>query len=369
MIHEINPTWGLGKTFHWEFDGKIAKECLHFGIGSMISTFLDTGLKMAITYLAIAWLPDYATVFGAIAVTSIVVANISLNIPITPIVSEAFNNGKIDLTEFYIGHGLKYCGVFAAMFSSTIFAIAPLFLSRAGSSYALAAIYLPYMAVVQILAAFTSFLENASTGCNRPYYRFYYYLIEDLTYIGLMYVFIQIFHLLWIGYLLAQISSLIVKNIFGWTLFSKKIMHPYISVMQTIILPLIAGLAQYGVLVALNVTTFAAIALILTPVPTISIYMLIGFTVTPLLIFWPVYTILGGWDPVGLDIMNEATEISEMSKPIVKLFNYITQHLAKKSPFYNKFRIHFRSAQFELDELRVMMGRKPKESLHVRDIP
>ena len=184
-----------------------------------------------------------------------------------------------------------------------------------------------------------------------------------------MYVFIQIFHLLWIGYLLAQISSLIVKNIFGWTLFSKKIMHPYISVMQTIILPLIAGLAQYGVLVALNVTTFAAIASILTPVPTISIYMLIGFTVTPLLIFWPVYTILGSWDPVGLDIMNEATEVSEISKPIVKLFNYITQHLAKKSPFYNKFRIHFRSAQFELDELRVMMGRKPKESLHVRDIP
>ena len=67
--------------------------------------------------------------------------------------------------------------------------------------------------------------------------------------------------------------------------------------------------------------------------------------------------------------MNEATEVSEISKRIVKLFNYITQHLAKKFPFYNKFRIHFRSAQFELDGLQSMMGRKPKESLHVRDIP
>ena len=170
-------------------------------------------------------MPDYATVFGAIAVTSIVVANISLNIPITPIVSEAFNNGKIDLTEFYIGHGLKYCGVFAAMFSSTIFAIAPLFLSRAGSSYALAAIYLPYMAVVQILAAFTSFLENASTGCNRPYYRFYYYLIEDLTYIGLMYVFIQIFHLLWIGTCLPKYKLDCKEYFWVDSIFKEKIMH------------------------------------------------------------------------------------------------------------------------------------------------
>ena len=37
--------------------GRSLKRCLHFGIGSMISTFLDTGLKMAITYLAIAGCP------------------------------------------------------------------------------------------------------------------------------------------------------------------------------------------------------------------------------------------------------------------------------------------------------------------------
>ncbi len=65
--------------------------------------------------------------------------------------------------------------------------------------------------------------------------------------------------------------------------------------------------------------------------------------------------------------MEEATEISDLSKPIARQFNKITQKLARKSPFYNHFRIHFRSAQFELDELRVMMGREPKHSLHVFD--
>ena len=99
--------------------------------------------------------------------------------------------------------------------------------------------------------------------------------------------------------------------------------------MQTIILPLIAGLVDGRCTWALNVTTFAAIASILTPVPTISIYMLIGFTVTPLLIFWPVYTILGGWDPVGLDIMNEATEVSESPNQLLSLLIILPSTLPK----------------------------------------
>lgn len=367
LLQKINPEWTLKKTFKIEFNAQILRECLLFGARSMVSTFLDTGLKMAITFLAITWLPDYATIYGIFTILLNLVTLISIDIPITPIVSEAYNNKKFDLTEYYLGHGLKYCGLFASQFCSALLAIAPMFLVLTGP-YALSVIYLPYIAINRVFYAFGIFLDNSCTACNHPFYRFYNYLFENGSRIILMYIFIIILNFGWYGYLYAEMGSYIIKNAGGWLLFRVKIMNPYMSAMQTIILPFVAGIINYLVLSGLIFVLQTPLNLVFGAVIAIGIFVVIGFLVTPLFVFWPVYTLLGGWDPVGLDILEEATEISDISKPIAKLFNKVVQKLARKSPFYNKFRIHFRSAQFQLDELRVMMGREPKGSLHVWDL-
>jgi O-antigen/teichoic acid export membrane protein len=367
MLQKINPQWTLKKTFMVEYDGQILRECLSFGAKSMISTFLDTGLKMAITFLAMSWLTNYATIYGIFTILANLAVLVSVDIPITPIVSEAYNNKKYDLTEYYLGHGLKYCGVFAAQFGSAILAISPMFLVLTGP-YALSVVYLPYIAISRVFFAFGIFLDNSCTACNHPFYRFYNYLLENVSRIILMYIFIVVMHYGWYGYLYAEMGSYIIKNTGGWILFRAKIMNPYISVMQTIVLPLIAGVLNYLALSGLIFVLEAPLKFVFGSVIAIGIFVVIGFVITPLCVFWPVYTLLGGWDPVGLDILEEATEISDISKPIARLFNKVVQRLARKSPFYNKFRIHFRSAQFQLDELRVMMGREAKSTLHVWDL-
>ncbi|HME51826.1 MAG TPA: lipopolysaccharide biosynthesis protein [Candidatus Lokiarchaeia archaeon] len=367
LIQKINPEWTLKKTFKIEFNSQILRECLLFGARSMVSTFLDTGMKMTITFLAISWLPDYATIYGIFTILLNLATLISIDIPITPIVSEAYNNKKFDLTEYYLGHGLKYCGLFASQFCSAILAIAPMFLVLTGP-YALSVIYLPYIAINRVFYAFGIFLDNSCTACNHPFYRFYNYLFENGSRIILMYIFIIVFNYGWYGYLYAEMASYIIKNAGGWLLFHVKIMNPYMSIMQTIVLPLVAGIVNYLALSGLIMLLEAPLKFVFGAVIAIGIFVVIGFLITPLFVYWPVYTLLGGWDPVGLDILEEATEISDISKPIAKLFNRIVQNLARKSPFYNKFRIHFRSAQFQLDELRVMMGREPKSSLHVWDL-
>nr|MDO8114744.1 lipopolysaccharide biosynthesis protein [Candidatus Sigynarchaeota archaeon] len=367
VLRRINPEWTLAKTFKVEFDRSIFRECIAFGAQSMASTFLDTTLKMVITYLAISWLPNYGSVYGILAVTQNVAVLVSIEIPLTPIVSEAFNNRKIDLTEYYIGHGLKYCGMFASMFGSTIFAIAPILLVLSGP-YALAVQYFPFVAVSRITWAFGKLMEDCTTGCNKPFFRFYYYLIEGGSRLFFMYIFIISMGMQWQGYLLAEICSLVAKNLVGWIIFRFKIMRVYISFTQTITLPIITGVLHYFVLQGILAAFFRPLSGFLGNTISIGVFVIIGLVVTPLFVWWPTYSILGGWDPVGLDILQEATEISEISKPIVRLFNIMAQKLARKSPFYNKFPIHFRSAQFELDELRVMMGREPKASLHIWDL-
>ena len=366
ILKNIDPEWSIGKTLTPEFPREIFIECVKFGAQSMSATFLDTGFRMIITYIAILWLPNYGTIFGLFTSLTSVVALISVEIPITPIVSEAYNNKKIDLTEYYLGHGLKYCGMFASIFGSVILALGPIFIYLAGP-YALAAEYLPYIAAGRMIWAFGKMLDDSSNGCNKPFFRVYYYLIENATRLTLMAVFILGLNLGWIGFLLAEICGYIAKVIFGWLIFRTKIMNPYISSMQSIILPAITGFIHYWVIRAIISFLLLPVSMIFGTLVTIGFFIILFYLITPIYVWWPIYTLLGGWDPVGLDIMEEATEISDLSKPIARQFNKITQKLARKSPFYNHFRIHFRSAQYELDELRVMMGREPKHSLHIFD--
>ncbi|MEX2755141.1 MAG: lipopolysaccharide biosynthesis protein [Candidatus Sigynarchaeota archaeon] len=367
VLGKINPSWTLKTVFRAEFPRAIFDECLRFGAQSMAATFIDTFFKMVLTSLAISWLPNYGTIYGILAITISVAGLINVGIPITPIVSEAYNNRKIDLTEYYIGHGLKYCGVFASMFGSTILAIAPIFLVLSGP-YAMATLFLPYVAMTRILFAFSKLLDDCTTGCNRPSLRIVYVMIENASRLVFMAVFVLELKMGWIGYLLAETCGLLAKNVAGWIIFRFKVMRLYMSFTQTVLLPLIAGIAQYTVLKALIALVFPWFSWLFGPVIAIGIFVVIGMVITPVYVYWTVYTIGGGWDPVGLDILKEATEIADISKPIAKLFNDIAQKLARKSPLYNKFPIHFRSAQFELDELRVMMGREPRASLHVWDL-
>ncbi len=367
VLVQINPSWTLGTVFKADFPRAVFDESLRFGAQAMAATFLDTFFKMVITSLAILWLPNYGTIYGILAITISVATLINVSIPITPIVSEAYNNGKIDLTEYYIGHGLKYCGVFASMFGSTILAIAPIFLVLSGP-FAMATEFLPFVAMSRILFAFSKLLDDCTTGCNRPSYRISYVAIEDVSRLIFMAAFVLGLGLGWKGFLLAEICSLLAKNVAGWIIFRLKIMRLYMSFTQTVWLPLIAGLAQFIVLKALIAFVFPTLSWLLGPVIAIGLFVIIGMVITPLYVYWPIYTIGGGWDPVGLDMLREATEIAGISKPIAKLFNDMTQRLARKSPLYNRFPIHFRSAQFELDELRVMMGREPRASLHVWDL-
>ncbi|MBN2153445.1 MAG: lipopolysaccharide biosynthesis protein [Candidatus Lokiarchaeota archaeon] len=367
VLAKIDPSWTLTTVFKADFPRAIFDECLRFGVQAMAATFVDTFFKMVITSLAILWLPNYGTIYGVLAITIGVAGLINVGIPITPIVSEAYNNKKIDLTEYYIGHGLKYCGIFASMFGSTILAIAPIFLELSGP-YALATVFLPYVAMSRILFAFGKLLDDCTTGCNRPSFRIYYVLVENATRLVLIHVFIVTLGMGWQGFLVAEICGLLAKNVAGWIAFRFKVMRLYMSFTQTVWLPLIAGIANFIVLEALIALLFPALSWLLGAVLAIGIFVIVGMVVTPLYVYWPIYTVGGGWDPVGLDILQEATEIADISKPIAKLFNDMAQKLARKSPLYNKFPIHFRSAQFELDELRVMMGREPRASLHVWDL-
>ncbi len=249
ILKNISPDWTIAKTFKPEFPREIFIECIKFGAQSMSATFLDTGFRMIITYLAILWLPNYGTIFGLFTSLVSVVALVSVDIPITSIVSEAYNNKKIDLTEYYLGNGLKYCGMFASIFGSVLLALGPIFIYLAGP-YALAGEYLPYIVTGRMIWAFGKMLDDATNGCNHPFYRVYYYLIENATRLTLMVVFILGLKMGWIGYLFAEICGYLIKAVAGWLIFRYKIMNPYISWMQTLILPAITGIAHFWVIKA-----------------------------------------------------------------------------------------------------------------------
>ncbi len=361
ILQEINPMWGVKNLFMVQFDSTLAKRCLWFGFRAILPSSFHQISQLVMTLLLIHYLPNYGTIWGLYSIAEMVsgVAG-TFRFKMASTISEAANNGKWRLVENYTTRAYRWLGITYGFMAILIFAAAPLLGIIAGEQYAMAAVIIQVLVLGRFTEGFGSINADIFIGCDKPEYYIIINFCEISARIGFMFVLLVPVQAGWYALAISRIAGWVARFIMGIFLV-KRLFRLKVNLWQTAAAPIIAGLGMYGVIWGIESYIFPFLATFLGEVLTAIILAVLVVLFIPLLIFFPLYALLGGWDDGSLEIFRIATEISGPSKPLVLFIHRVSQKLAQVSPLTNRFPISNEGVVEEMRELVMLRNKKLRE--------
>lgn len=356
----------LKETFLLDFDKELVKEVLHFGwrvLPSRMGFYLVNFLN---TLMLTAWLWNYSTLIGLYSIAFAIVTILEVSFSVGPPISEAYNNGKLKLTKFYIEEQFRWWGFISiGMLTVPIIFFFPAILNLIGQDFSGAAAMIFPLFFGAILTFPSDFTGEIARNADMPgtstiletikqTTRFFSFLIVLAPW-GL--ISLPIFNeasiiTLW---LLAEFPGIALKLIIGWIVVRKKIVKIKFPLFQSIIIPVMTVipmlLMTFGFINFINIVMVASE----TAGYIIAVLMLLGYLfVFPFLITFPLLGFLGAFDKRSLEHFENALKISGPSHFFVNLIYKASVFGYSKSPFKEKFVIDYEDADKEAKELTLI---------------
>ena len=353
----------LWETFIPQFDKDVAKESMIFGLKNMFQGIFYQISMLLMTAMTMWWLPNYASILGLFYIADGITRVIIQDLPAKAAISESFNCGKIDLTDYYIRATFKWYGILTFYLAIEVVMLIPPIIGSIAANYSAAAWMIPYIMLSRFFIGPIHFSDSVQQGADKPELAAYSLMVQMIARAIFFYILLNpkmIPSLIpgynyALGYILADVPAVLAKNIYAWWVIDRKIVKVRINYWQTLITPAIAILPLIPInLVAINLfNTYAkgdqTISLIFAMV--FLIFILFG---APILVVFPMIGLFGGWDEKGLEHFNNASIISGPSRFLVTLMYKTAKFGHDKSPFTNlskKFRIPWEKADKEAAEL------------------
>jgi hypothetical protein len=339
---------------------------LKFGIALSPPGIVSTIVGLFTFFWWYDMVPAYATLL-ILSQTADDIANLmkrggGINVKAT--MSEAFNNGKKHLTQYYIAMMLKFVFLFKFAIGAVILTFIPivvdLVLRQGGvENWALAAAFIAPNVIATVVEEPVTSADHVILGANRPWFK----TLVDFIGIGialtidvlLLFVFqwpqrASLSQLIWIIPMTPFIKNIIILTI-QWIYIDRKIVKVNLRQFgwQTFIAPIVP--AGCVALVGGIWFKFAYEPLLATigTLPTAAITVIIGFMCL-LWVFFPLYTFFGGWDDYSIDLFHEAVQISGPSKFLFIPIDRANKTL-KNSKLHNRFPIPYEDARREAEEI------------------
>jgi O-antigen/teichoic acid export membrane protein len=318
------------------FDWEVVKTSFKFGVFEMLGSAawaFGQAMEIAITQ---ARLINYAEIWGnwGMAQNFIYAFNVTqtLNDGVMPAISEAISNGKRILSQYYSVMAYKYNGLTSAFIGAVLLAVAPKFIiGSTGIEFQRAAIYVIPLTIWGAVQ-FPSWVgDNVQLGANKPYLKSILVFSEQMIRVVLAFILIARFQVT--GLIIAYFVGLVSKGIAAY-LINHKICFPQrFYSWQSLVAPLLAGAAHYGILYLLN--SFIWKGDQITSVLIFFIGILPSF---PLYMF--LYGLFGGWDDATLAELKEAVAITGSVRWLTRWGMYEPTALgARISPLNGRFPI------------------------------
>jgi hypothetical protein len=284
-----------------------------------------------------------------------------------PAFSEAYNNGKLELTRFYIGEGLKYNSFFFAIlgginifgFPLIVKIIMGVFLTE---DWALIAVIAPLQIIVSLHSPYHEVMQKMTYISGHPEINAVLDIIGSIVNLFFTWYFLFVLELGWVALIVARLPWEFATFAIRWIFVHKKVLPLPLSFWKSVawqcfVAPLIGGAAFIIVLEFILIVIWPIISapfsgdLLLIPlVPTL---LLIGADL--LFVFMPITAYMGFFDDRSITIFKRAVSLSGPSLWVVWPMYKILNHFYKKSPFKNKFDQAFGDrAEKELQELSIM---------------
>ena len=321
--------------------------------------------RILITSMAINWLPNYATIIGLFQVADTITRIIIQDPPAGAAIAESFNCGKLELTKYYSQSTFKWYGILTIFLTLEVIQLVPPILIKVASQYAKAADLIPWLLISRFFIGPIHFSDNVHKGCDKPEYAMYSLFVQMAFRAFFFWLFLSpkalpsiIDNYNYIGaYCIADLPSVLAKNVFAWWIVNKNLYKVKISWWQTIFSPLISiipiipiNLAiVYGFHILSNGNFVLSVILAIIALLTI-------FFFGPLLLMF-MLGLTGGFDERGLKHLHDAALLSGPMRWFVKGMFYLGKWGSAISPlkkFMLKYRIPHEAADKEADELNKM---------------
>ena len=337
------------------FDWEVVKTSFKFGVFEMLGSAawsFGQAMEIAITQ---ARLVNYAEIWGnwAMAQNFIFAFNVTqtLNDGVMPAISEAISNGKRILSQYYSVMAYKYNAVLSAFIGAVLLAVAPRFiLGSTGVEFQRAAVYVIPLTIWGAVQ-FPSWVgDNVQLGANKPYLKSILVFSEQIIRVVLAWILLERFQVT--ALIIAYFVGLFAKGITAYFVNHKLCFPQRFYVWQSLVAPLLAGAAHYGILWL--ITGFIWKGDQITSVLIFLIGILPSF---PLYMF--LYGLFGGWDKDTLDELKDAVALTGAMRWMTRWGIYEPTALgAHLSPLNGRFPITNRAAA--MAEARTLTEEKVK---------
>lgn len=267
----------------------------------------------------------------------------------TNVFSEAFMNGKKNLTQYYIRQSIRYSVFFQCLLIPLILIVNMIL--PTGIYY----LNIPYYALIVVFV-----IPSIINDIPIPYSNLAYSVIGGTNHplfsaiIGIIGSWLSLFFsLLWIVWLqlpaiygldalewilpAGSVGTSVILLIVNMIFIQKRIIQIKIAKWQTFGVPIICSVVMFGYFVAIENYLFFPLIPIIGFLPAAFIFLFLaieGFS-----IYFGLSALLGGWDKDQIDEFETAARMSGPSKCIVMPIFWITRACAKISKLHGRFSI------------------------------
>ena len=337
------------------FDWEVVKTSFKFGVFEMLGSAAWSFGQAAEVAITQARLINYTEIWGnwGMAQNFIFAFNVTqtLNDGVMPAISEAISNGKRILSQYYSAMAYKYNALLSAFIGAVLLAVAPRFiLGSTGVEFQRAAVYVIPLTIWGAVQ-FPSWVgDNVQLGANKPYLKSILVFSEQVIRIVLAWILLARFQVT--ALIIAYFVGLFAKGITAYFVNHKLCFPQRFYVWQSLIAPLLAAAAHFGILSLINGFIWQG-----DQITSVLIFLIGILPSFPLFMF--LYGLFGGWDKDTLDELKEAVALTGGMRWLTRWGMYEPTALgARVSPLNGRFPITNRVAAME--EARMLTKEKVK---------
>ncbi|MHA1682014.1 MAG: hypothetical protein ACTSUE_13835 [Promethearchaeota archaeon] len=377
VIDEFHYNFKVRDFFRIDYKWKDVKEILYFiGPIQFIGTALGF-LGLITTIWITQWVDSYASWKGLLAFAG-TIAGLAMpggSNKSYSTVSEAYNNGKINLTHDYIEKILKYHSMRSTTNILPVMILLPLLLEKAVEllglgnldEYMAGLIVIPILVIISASGNIFGVGERMLVIATKRNVIITFQLVSPFVNFFFSWLFLVYFELGWLAIpLFGFVPSAILSTIRLVYVF-KKILpgFKFTGWWQTIIAPLVSmfGMGLIGLALSWSIgpaLSFANTHFEGTVAADVALYGFIGLLAYLLFIGFPIiyqifYGLMGGWDDDSLEEYRKGVVLSGPSAWMVKPIYRVAKFMSKISPLHNRFPIKFQDAVTrEIKELELL---------------
>lgn len=318
------------------FDWEVIKQSFQFGVFEMLGSAawaFGQAMEIAITQ---ARLINYSEIWGnwGMAQNFIFAFNVTqtLNEGVMPAISEAISNGKRILSQYYSVMTYKYNGLLSAFIGAVLLAVAPKFIiGSTGVEFQRAALYVIPLTIWGAVQ-FPSWVgDTVQLGANRPYLKSILVFSEQIVRVALAWFLIARFQVT--GLIIAYFVGLVSKGVAAYIINNKACYPQRFYAWQSLIAPLLAAAAHFGVLSLINGFLWKG-----EQITSVLIFFIGILPSFPLFMFF--YGLFGGWDEATLAELKDAVTLTGALRGLTRWGMYEPTALgARLSPINGRFPI------------------------------